>query len=103
MLTYAKVVEHLYSQIDAEENQLHIFSDIISHRKTKRAVEKTDQFVERGGRRYKKKTTAGWDLEVEWKDGTMSWLPLSMLKKDNPLEVAQYAIQNRIDDEPAFD
>ena len=102
-LTYAKVVEHIYSQIDAEGNQLHIFSDIVGHRKNKRAVDKADQFVERGGNRYKKKTTAGWDLEVEWKDGTTSWLPLTTLKKDNPLEVAQYAVQNKIDYEPAFD
>ena len=66
------MVEHLYSQVDKEGNQLHIYSAIVGHRKTKRAVEKADQYYEKNGCQYKKKTTAGWDLEVEWKDGTTS-------------------------------
>ena len=51
----------------------------------------------------KKKTTAGWDLEVEWKDGSTSWIPLKELKETNSVEVANYAIDNKIDLEPAFD
>ena len=40
---------------------------------------------------------------MEWKDGTLSWLSLSTLKKDNPINLAQYAVDNCIDEEPAFD
>ena len=50
-----------------------------------------------------KKTTAGWDLEVEWKDGGTSWLPLKELKATNSVELAEYAVANRIDKEPAID
>jgi len=50
-----------------------------------------------------KKTTTGWDLEVEWKDDTTSWLPLKTLKETNPIQVAEYAKANKIDSEPAFD
>ena len=42
-------------------------------------------------------------MEIEWKDGSTLWLPLSQLKKDNPLKNAQCAINNKIDNEPAFD
>mmetsp|Transcript_62172 Transcript_62172/g.183826 ORF Transcript_62172/g.183826 Transcript_62172/m.183826 type:complete len:234 (-) Transcript_62172:669-1370(-) len=59
-LTYAKVAGHLYSQVDAEGNQLHIYEGIVGHRKRKGDVEKADQFYERAGRRYKKRTTAVW-------------------------------------------
>eukprot|EP00979_Chaetoceros_neogracilis_P016060 scaffold6898_cov247-Chaetoceros_neogracile.AAC.1 len=47
-------------------------------------------------------TTAGWKLEVEWKDGSVDWVPLKDLKASNPLELAEYAVANEIDDEPAF-
>jgi hypothetical protein len=57
----------------------------------------------RNGKQYKKKTTAGWDLQVEWRDGSTSWLPLKQLKESNPVEVAEYAKANQLDAEPAFD
>ncbi len=35
-------------------------------------------------------------------DGTTDWMPLKDLKEANPIEIAEYAVSNRIDDEPAF-
>eukprot|EP00934_Nitzschia_sp_Nitz4_P002319 Nitzschia sp. Nitz4//scaffold471_size5685//193//5616//NITZ4_009210-RA/size5685-processed-gene-0.1-mRNA-1//1//CDS//3329552692//2319//frame0 len=97
------LAEHLYSQVDSEGRQQQIFREIIAHRRNKRAVDKADQFrTLPNGRRIQKKTTAGWDLEIEWKDGSTSWLTLKELKETNPIEVALYAVANRIDDEPAF-
>jgi len=77
----------------------------VAHRKNKLAVDKADQYRvdNRTGKRIKRKTTAGWDLEIEWKDGSTSWLPLKEVKVTSTVEVAEYAINNRIDDEPAFD
>ena len=42
-------------------------------------------------------------MEVQWKGGSTSWLPLNTLKKDNPIGLAQYAVDNRIDLEPVYD
>ena len=92
------LAEHLYSQVDSEGKQYRYFVAIINHRKNTKAVDKVDQFRTH----YGKKTTTGWNLEVEWKDGTTSWLPLKEIKETNPVEVANYAISNRIDTEPAF-
>jgi hypothetical protein len=39
---------------------------------------------------------------VEWKDGSSNWLPLKDLKQSYPLEVAEYALANKIAEEPAF-
>jgi hypothetical protein len=41
---------------------------------------------------------------VAWKDGLMSWVPppLKDLKESHPVEVAEYAIVNKILEEPAF-
>ena len=49
-----------------------------------------------------KVTTRGWELLVQWKDGSVSWEKLKDLKESNLVEVAEYAVVNRIADEPAF-
>lgn len=41
-------------------------------------------------------------LNLQFTDGTMAWLPLKDVKESNPIKLAEYAIQNRIDEELAF-
>ena len=54
------------------------------------------------GKMVTKKTTRGWDLLVEWKEGSSSWILLKYLKASNPVELAKYAAGNLLDVEPAF-
>ena len=35
-------------------------------------------------------------------DGTTAWLPLSLVKESNPIELAEYAASRDIDTKPAF-
>ena len=49
-----------------------------------------------------KKTTKGWELFVQWKDGSGNWVSLKDLKDSYPLELAKYATQMGIDKEPSF-
>jgi hypothetical protein len=102
-IAYNVLTKHLYSQVETEGNQYHLFRAIVNHRRTKQAADKADQYRVSHGSRIKKKTTAGWDLEIERKDGTTSWLPLKEVKETNSVEVAEYATANRINSEPAFD
>lgn len=103
-VSYNILAEHLYSQVDSDGNQYQIFREIINHRRNKSAVAKEDGFNvdKRSGKKRRKKTTAGWELEVAWKDGSTSWLPLKDLKNSNAVETAEYATANRIIEEPAF-
>jgi len=103
-IAYNILAEHLLSQVDEEGRQYQLFKEIVDHRRdSRKAVEKSDQYFQRNGKYFKKKTTTGWDLEVEWRDGSTSWLPLKTLKETNPIEVAEYAKANQIETEPAFD
>ena len=61
-MTYSKVIENRYSQVGTEVNQLHIYRGIVGHQKGRHAVDKANQFSEKNGRRYKKKTTVVWDM-----------------------------------------
>ncbi len=66
-------------------------------------MNKDDGFVamKSGGTRPRQ-TTRGWKLLVSWKDGTSSWIALKNLKESNPVEVAEYALTNKILEDPAF-
>ena len=39
---------------------------------------------------------------VEWRDGSSGWVALKDLKESYPIELALYATNRKIDDEPAF-
>ena len=67
------------------------------------AVPKEDgTYTSRHGHKKPKVTTQGWYLTVAWRDGMTLDVALKDLKESKPIELAQYAIANRIDDKPAF-
>ena len=39
---------------------------------------------------------------MEWKDVTTSWERLADLKESNPIEVAEFAVAQGLQDQPAF-
>eukprot|EP00804_Cyclotella_cryptica_P019581 CCRYP_014330-RA/>CCRYP_014330-RA protein AED:0.31 eAED:0.31 QI:0/0/0/1/0/0/3/0/417 len=61
-----------------------------------------DQVSVVDGKKIVKRSTRGWELCCEWKDGSTSWQKLSDLKESHPLQVAEFAFAAQIADEPAF-
>jgi hypothetical protein len=59
-------------------------------------------YIKHGRNKQVRKTTKGWNLCVEWKDGTTCWERLVDLKESNPVEVAEYAVANNLLDAPDF-
>jgi len=97
------VAENMMSQSDAEGRQHMIFKEIVDYRVGDTTIKKEDGFtIGFNGNVHPKKMTRGWDICVEWRDGSTSWLPLKDVKDANPLELAQYAVANKISEEPAF-
>jgi hypothetical protein len=47
-------------------------------------------------------TTKGWQLLAELKDGSLEWRTLADLKELHPIEVAKYAVNNKLVSEPVF-
>jgi hypothetical protein len=97
------IAENLYSQVDSEGRSFLVLDEIIDHAKDQSAIPISDGFtIGYNGNRIPKKTTRGWKLLCQWKDGSTSWVPLVELKDSNPVELAEYAVGNKIDQEPAF-
>ncbi|KAI2500399.1 Reverse transcriptase (RNA-dependent DNA polymerase) [Fragilaria crotonensis] len=96
------IAQNMYAMCDTEGNQYLLLSGIIDHRKDESAVDRADAYIQRGSNQHMKKTTRGWKICVEWKDGSTSWERLADLKESNPVELADYAVAQGIDNEPAF-
>jgi hypothetical protein len=77
--------------------------EIVDHRKGKDALVDNDSayYSTKSGRKPKR-TTKGWRLLVEWKNGLTSWVPLTDMKDSYPIQVADYATANNLTNEPAF-
>ena len=103
VLTANVIAENLLAQVDEEGHRQLLLDEIIDFRKDDTAVRKDDCMITtKNGIKRKAMTTRGWELCVIWKDGSTDWVSLKDLKESYPVELAQFAINNKIQDEPAF-
>jgi hypothetical protein len=86
------IAEIMWAQCDLDGNQHILLDAIVDHTSDSHAVKKADQMIVINGRSCKRKTTKGWMLCIQWKDGTTTWERLGELKESNPVEVAEYAV-----------
>ena len=102
-LTANIIAENLIAQVDEEGRRQMMMSEIIDHRVLPDAVPKAQgTYVNQYGVKRRKSTTRGWEILVEWKDGSTDWVALRDLKESYPVELAQYAMSRELQDEPAF-
>jgi hypothetical protein len=98
-----QIAENIWAQVDTEGRQVLVMQEICDHRKNERAIPIADGYtIKRNGEKVPKVTTDGWELLVEFKDGTTEWVKLKDVKDSNPIELAEYAIANQLQEEPAF-
>ena len=97
------IAEAMYSQVDEHGRNFAILKEITDHRKNGHAVSKDDGwFTTRNGRKCRRRTTKGWDHYCTWKDGSGDWISLKDLKESHPIQVAEYAVANKLVEEPAY-
>ena len=93
----------MFTQVDSEGNHYQLLQEITHHSKDRSAIPILDSMIRLyNGNLVTKKTTRGWGLLVDWKDGSFSWIPLKDFKASNPVELDEYAAGNRLDVEPVF-
>ena len=97
------IAENMLSSCDSEGNHFQLIKEIMDHKRDGSAIGISDGYIiSKNGNKTPKMTTRGWKLLVEWKDGSMDWVNLKDLKQSNPVELAEYALANGIEEEPAF-
>jgi len=73
--------ESMYAMCDENGDHILLFDSIIDHRKHDNAMTRTDQeFVDSRGKQQYKCSTKGWDVCVQWKNGSITWEKISDFK-----------------------
>jgi len=98
------IADAIYVQTDDDGFEHTLFSSIIGHHKKEYALSDNAVFVNTQGSQnpHPIRTTKGWDICIEWKDGTSSWHPLTDVRNSFPIHLAEYAVKNNLDNELAF-
>jgi len=80
-----------------------LFDEIIDHRADGTEIKQQDAFiVSKNGGKRRRETTKGWEMLLQWKDGSSSWETMKDVKECYPVQLAEYAHCQRISQEPAF-
>ena len=91
------------SQVEFEGHHYQVLTEVTDHKNDDSAIAKVDGLIKSSsGNLYQKRMTRGWKLLVEWKDGSVDWVPLKYLKQSNPVDLAEYSMTHKISDKPAF-
>lgn len=98
------IAESSFSTVDDEGHEILFFQDVVDHRCIVNAPVPSQEawIVMHNWNKVLRQMTKGWELCVEWKDKSTSWIPPKDLKAPNPLQVAQYAIAHNNAGDPAF-
>ncbi len=93
----------MFAQEDDEGHRTLLLLDVVNHRVNGREVKKADAFITSpNSRRQRRVMTRGWEILIQWKDGPTTWEALKDVKESYPVQLAEYAIIQKISDEPAF-
>ena len=97
------IAENLFAQVDDEGNRQVLMKEIIDYHTNGQEVKHQDAFITtRSGTKRRRETTKGWEILIEWKDGSTNWVALKDVKESYPVQLAEFTISNCIAGEPAF-
>jgi len=102
-LSANSIAQNLFATIDEDGNRYVMLDSIIDSRTDGTEIIAADATVtsKNVGRR-KRETTKGWEILLQWKDGSTTWETLKDIKECYPIDLAEFAIQKGIDHKPAF-
>jgi hypothetical protein len=102
-ITANLIAENIYSQVDSEGCSFSVIKEIVDHRTNGHAVAIDDGYLEtNAGQRRCRQTTKGWELLCDLADQTLDWIALRDLKESMPVQVTEYAMANKLTEQPAF-
>ena len=97
------ITENMFAQFDYDGFASFILDGILDYAKIDDAVSMDNRyFTTQSGQRRLRKSKSGWFLLVSLINGSVQWIPLSVLKESNPLDVDEFTVSHKIYKEPDF-
>ena len=83
------IYENIYSETDPDGNEFFLLNDILDHRSTAKTLNPEDAFEGESTNSKYKKTTAVWEILVEWADNNwpQSWISFKDLNNRIPFRL----------------
>ena len=102
-MTANVIVEKMLSVCNSGGHHFQLLGEITEHKRDFSDIRIITGLIRpKNGNQVPKKTTRGWKLLVEWKYGTVGRVSLKDFKESNPIRLSEYALENGIEEEPAF-
>ena len=97
------VASNLFAQADDDGNAVRLVDEIIDHYVEPYATPiGEDTYTDTNGRTHTRRNFKGWSLLIRWKDENVEWIPLRYMYDSEPLITAEYAVNNKLTEWPAF-
>lgn len=97
------IADNMFASVNKEGHRHLLLDSIVDVRKSKDAISKEYVFARSSnGVIRRRETTKGWEVLCQWKDESATWNLLKDVKDSYPVELAEHAVNNKADDEPAF-
>ena len=97
------IAENIYDNAQGKDEHSDLFRGIIDHRTTGDLLTGDDayDFLPNGTKQIKP-TTRGWQMLIQWSDGSTDWAEMRDVKDSYPVQLAAYATRHQLHKEPAF-
>ena len=96
------IAESMFDRCDVDRNKYLTLDLLVAYHKDNKAISLTEQQASIRVRPVTHKTTAGWHISWQGKNGSTSWEKLSELKESHPVQMAEFHVVQWIDHEPAY-
>ena len=82
-MTAKSIAQNLFAQVNEEGHRHVLFDKIVDHRTDGKEMKQQDAFVTtKSGTQRRQETTQRWEILVQWKDGSTTWVDLKDMKEE---------------------
>ena len=94
------ITENVLVNCDSEGYYSSMMACILDHKRVGSAFRMNEKYIKsQNGQMKLCQTTVGWSFLVRMKVNTESWTPLRVLKESNPVDIAEYVLAIKINNE----
>ena len=101
-LTANVIAESMYDACDDGGNEYLMMESIVEYQNNDKDITVPDKKVVHRYWSFMRRSTVGWQLCVQWRDGSISWQTLKDTNELNPVKTAENYMAQEIDHNPAF-
>ena len=94
------IAESVYAACDDSGNKYLMMDSIVEYQKSDKALSVYSQKMVHRGRGFMRRSTVGWHICVQWRDGSTPWQGHKDLKESHTVETTYYSVAQEVYHKP---